>query len=67
MTISDARFGELNLIVRRAISFKEMPQTGQDWINVFYFGFHQESLELVNDYTMMLQRGPLEHAAQMNK
>jgi glucose-1-phosphate cytidylyltransferase len=62
-----ASFGELNMSDRRVISFKEMPQTGQGWINGGYFEVRPEFLELIHGDTIVLEREPLEQAAQMSE
>lgn len=58
-----ARFGELDLLDNKVMSFAEKPQTSQGWINGGYFVFEPEFLDLIDDDETVLERMPLEVAA----
>ena len=62
-----ARFGELELEGEQVTSFKEKPQTGQGWVNGGYFVIEPEFLELIEEDNTILEREPLEQAAQMGE
>jgi len=62
-----ARFGELDMEDGKVMSFKEKPQTGQGWINGGYFVVQPEFFELIQGDAMILEREPLEQAAQMGE
>mgnify|MGYP001223523800 CR=1 FL=1 len=59
-----ARFGELDLDGDRVFSFKEKPQTKQDWINGGFFVFEPEFFELIESDDTILEKSPLEKAAE---
>ena len=59
-----ARFGELEMKGERVTSFQEKPQTGQGWINGGYFVIEPEFFELIDGDQTILEREPLENAAQ---
>jgi glucose-1-phosphate cytidylyltransferase len=59
-----ARFGELELEVDRVINFQEKPQMQDGWINGGYFIVEPEFFELIKSDNTMLEREPLEFAAQ---
>jgi len=62
-----ARFGELETSGNKILSFKEKPQTAQGWINGGYFVIEPEFIDLIdNDYSI-LEREPLEKAAEMGE
>ena len=58
-----ARFGELDLADNLVVSFKEKPQLHQGWINGGYFVVEPEFFNLIDDDSTMLEREPLERAA----
>jgi glucose-1-phosphate cytidylyltransferase len=62
-----ARFGELEMEGRKVISFQEKPQTGQGWINGGYFIIEPEFFDLIEDDKTILEKEPLERAAQMGE
>jgi len=62
-----ARFGELEIQGDQITSFKEKPQTGQDWINGGYFVIEPEFLNLIKEDQTILERDPLERAAKMGE
>jgi glucose-1-phosphate cytidylyltransferase len=62
-----ARFGELEMKGEQVTSFKEKSQTGQGWINGGYFVIEPEFFELIEGDQTILEREPLEHAAQIGE
>ena len=62
-----ARFGELELKGEKVTSFLEKPQTGQGWINGGYFVIEPEFFDLIDGDQTILEREPLERAAQMGE
>jgi glucose-1-phosphate cytidylyltransferase len=63
----NARFGELDLIEDKVITFKEKPQTNQGWINGGYFVMEPEFLEFIAGDSSILEREPLERAASIGE
>jgi glucose-1-phosphate cytidylyltransferase len=62
-----ARFGELDIDNNVVNSFKEKPQVTQGWINGGYFVINPDFFNLIDgDYTV-LEKEPLEVAAQMGE
>ena len=62
-----ARFGELELEGAKVTSFQEKPQIGQGWVNGGYFVIEPEFFELIEEDKTILEREPLERAAQMGE
>ena len=62
-----ARFGELDISNGTVSSFKEKPQTGQGWINGGYFVIEPEFFDLIEGDHTILEREPLEKAAEMGE
>lgn len=62
-----ARFGELDMEGDRVASFKEKPQTTQGWINGGYFVIEPEFFDLIEGDSTILERAPLEKAAEMGE
>ena len=62
-----ARFGELEMKGDQVTSFQEKPQTGQGWINGGYFVIEPEFFELIEGDLTILEREPLERAANMGE
>lgn len=62
-----ARFGELTIKADRVESFQEKPQMEQGWINGGYFVVQPEFLDLIGGDDSVLERDPLEKAAQMGE
>ncbi len=59
-----ARFGELELNEGAVTSFKEKPQLHEGWINGGFFVVEPEFLEMIEGDKTILEKGPLETAAQ---
>ncbi len=59
-----ARFGELNIDGDRVTSFYEKPQIGDGWVNGGFFVVDPKFLDYINDDTTVLEKFPLEKAAQ---
>ena len=62
-----ARFGELEMLDRKVISFQEKPQTTQGWINGGYFIIEPKFFDFIEDDKSILERDPLEKAAEMGE
>ena len=62
-----ARFGEINMDGNIVTSFKEKPQTTQGWINGGYFVIDPEFFNLIQDDSIILEKEPLESAAEMGE
>ena len=62
-----ARFGELNISDDSVESFEEKPQLQKGWINGGFFVFNREFFDLIDDDETLLEREPLERAAQMGE
>ena len=62
-----ARFGELEMKEEQVTSFQEKPQTGQGWINGGYFVIEPEFFEFIDKDMTILEKKPLERAAQMGE
>jgi len=62
-----ARFGELVMREDQVTFFQEKPQTGQGWINGGYFVLEPEFFDLIEEDQTILEREPLERAAQMGE
>lgn len=62
-----ARFGELEMENERVASFQEKPQTSQGWINGGYFVIQPEFFDLIDSDATVLEREPLEKAANMGE
>ncbi len=62
-----ARFGELEMSQEQVTSFQEKPQTGQGWINGGYLVIEPEFFDLIEEDQTILEREPLERAAQMGE
>lgn len=62
-----ARFGELKIQDGAVTSFQEKPQMAQGWINGGYFIIQPEFFDLIADDATVLERDPLERAAQMGE
>ena len=59
-----ARFGELELDGDCVTSFKEKPQMHEGWINGGYFVVEPDFFDLIDNDSTMLEREPLEKAAE---
>ena len=59
-----ARFGELNLMEDKVLSFNEKPQTKKDWINGGFFVINPEFIDYIDDDNTVLEKYPLETAAK---
>ena len=62
-----ARFGELILENQQVVSFQEKPQTSQGWINGGFFIIEPEFFNLIDGDSMILEREPLEKAANLGE
>ncbi|MHB1099240.1 MAG: glucose-1-phosphate cytidylyltransferase [Burkholderiales bacterium] len=62
-----ARFGELEMDSAQVRSFREKPQTAQGWINGGYFVIEPEFFDLIGGDQTVLEREPLEQAAEMGE
>ena len=62
-----ARFGELKLAGAQVTSFQEKPQVHEGWINGGFFVMEPEFFRLINDDQTILERSPLEQAAQLGE
>jgi glucose-1-phosphate cytidylyltransferase len=62
-----ARFGELDMDGDIVTSFKEKPQITQGWINGGYFVMEPEFFDLIKDDSTILEKYPLEKAAEMGE
>ena len=62
-----ARFGELDINDEIVTSFKEKPQLAQGWINGGYFVVEPEFFDLISDDSTILEKDPLESAAEMGE
>lgn len=62
-----ARFGELDMEGDRVSSFKEKPQITQGWVNGGYFVIEPEFFNLIDGDATILEREPLEKAAEMGE
>ena len=59
-----ARFGLLQLDGARVSAFEEKNQLAEGWINGGYFVFNPNFLNLIEDDSIILEKGPLETAAR---
>jgi len=62
-----ARFGEIELKDQQVISFQEKPQTTRGWVNGGFFIIESEFFDLIADDTTVLEKKPLEKAAEMGE
>ena len=62
-----ARFGELDMEGNQVVTFKEKQQTTQGWINGGYFVIEPEFFSLIEGDSTILERSPLERAAEMGE
>jgi len=62
-----ARFGELGIKNNVVTSFKEKPQLTQGWINGGYFVINPGFFDLISGDATVLEKEPLEVAAQMGE
>ncbi len=60
-----ARFGELQINEdQQVFAFKEKPQTQRGWINGGFFVLEPQFLDLIDEDSTILEKSPLERAAQ---
>ena len=62
-----ARFGELEINKNKVTSFEEKPQTSQGWINGGFFIIEPKFFDVIENDKTILERSPLEKAAQMRQ
>ena len=63
----NARFGELALDKGKVLRFQEKPQLHEGWINGGFFVFEPEFFDLIEGDETMLEREPIEKAANMGQ
>lgn len=62
-----SRFGELDIKGNQVISFKEKPQLHEGWINGGFFIVEPRFFDLIDGDATMLEREPLEAAANLGE
>jgi glucose-1-phosphate cytidylyltransferase len=62
-----ARFGELDIEENKVSKFQEKPQLHEGWINGGYFVIEPSFFDLIDNDETMLEREPLELAANMGE
>ena len=62
-----ARFGELEMSGSRVQRFQEKPQLHDGWINGGYFVIEPDFFNLIEGDSTLLEREPLEKAAEMGE
>jgi glucose-1-phosphate cytidylyltransferase len=62
-----ARFGELELEGDRVQHFEEKPQLHDGWVNGGFFVVEPEFLDLIDGDSTLLEREPLEKAANVGQ
>ena len=62
-----ARFGELELSGNQVVKFQEKPQVQEGWINGGFFVMEPGFFELIDNDQTILERSPLERAAEMGE
>jgi glucose-1-phosphate cytidylyltransferase len=62
-----ARFGELSIDGNKVVDFKEKPQMAEGWINGGFFVIEPEFFDIIGSDNVMLERAPLEKAANMGE
>jgi len=62
-----ARFGEITMQEQQVTSFQEKPQIAQGWINGGYFVVEPEFFELIKGDNTVLEKSPLESAADIGE
>ena len=62
-----ARFGELQLNGSKVERFIEKPQLHEGWVNGGFFVIESDFLKLISGDSVMLEREPLEKAAEMGE
>lgn len=62
-----ARFGELKLDGSRVEKFVEKPQLHEGWVNGGFFVIEPDFLKLIMNDSTMLEREPLERAAELGE
>ena len=62
-----ARFGELDIKDQKVVTFQEKPQISQGWINGGYFIMEPSFFDLIENDKTILEREPLEKAAEMGE
>ena len=62
-----ARFGEIDMKNNQVISFQEKPQMNKGWINGGYFIVEPEFFDLIEGDQTILERQPLEKAAELGE
>ncbi|MDC0910281.1 glucose-1-phosphate cytidylyltransferase [Flavobacteriaceae bacterium] len=62
-----ARFGELSIDGNKVVDFKEKPQMAEGWINGGFFVIEPKFFDIIGSENVMLERAPLEKAANMGE
>ncbi len=62
-----ARFGSLEIKGNNVSKFKEKSKTDENWINGGFFVMEPKFLKFIQNVNTILERGPLEHAANKNQ
>ena len=62
-----ARFGELSIDGNKVVDFQEKPQMADGWINGGFFVIEPEFFDIIGSENVMLERAPLEKAANMGE
>jgi len=62
-----ARFGELSIDGNKVLDFQEKPQMADGWINGGFFVIEPEFFDIIGSDNVMLERAPLEKAANMGE
>jgi glucose-1-phosphate cytidylyltransferase len=62
-----ARFGELNIEDQKVVTFQEKPNITQGWVNGGYFIIEPSFFDLIDDDDTILEREPLERAAELGE
>ena len=62
-----ARFGELEMRGNQVVKFQEKPQVHEGWINGGFFVMEPGFFELIDNDQTILERSPLEQAAQASE
>lgn len=63
----NARFGELDIRGEQVETFKEKPQMARGWINGGFFIVEPSFFDMIDSDTTVLEKEPLERAAQMGE
>ena len=62
-----ARFGELEMLDQKVISFREKPQTKEGWVNGGFFVCEPEVMDFIEDDLTVFEKEPLEKISAMGE